>query len=76
MDEKFIKAQQAVDFLASDVWKRAYERARQSLHSQWEASADTETRERIWYTIKALDMVKTAIVSEASHIAVETAKAK
>lgn len=76
MDDKLLQAQEAADLLASDAWKRAYTAARNHLFKQWEAAGSPDVREQVWHTLKALDQVKTALVSEASQVSVNKMQAQ
>lgn len=71
MDEKQIKANEARSFLHSEVWKRAYEKTRASIHSQWEKEADKDKRDTLWHTLKGLDLVVSQLAMEASSAVIE-----
>jgi hypothetical protein len=76
MDEKFIKSREAHELLRSPAFERAFAVARQSLFTQWENELEPANRDAYWYTLKALERVKLALVQEATASIQEEAKAK
>lgn len=76
MDEKFLKSHEAHELLRNPAFERACVNARQSLFVQWENELEPSNRDTYWYTLKALERVKLALVQEASASIQEEAKAK
>ena len=76
MDEKFIKSREAHELLRSPAFDRAFTVARQSLFTQWENELEPANRDAYWYTLKALERVKLALVQEATASLQEEAKTK
>jgi hypothetical protein len=76
MDEKFIKSQEAHELLRHPAFERAYEGARLSLFAQWEKELEPANREAVWFTLKALERVKLALVQDATASIQEEAKTK
>jgi hypothetical protein len=76
MNEKFINSREAHELLRHPAFERAYGVARQSLFTQWENELEPANRDAYWYTLKALERVKLALVQEATVSIQEEAKAK
>lgn len=74
--DKYLHSKEAQELLASDAYKRAYERTRADIALTWENELDPAKREGLWHMLKALALVNKALVADATLALQEEAKAK
>jgi len=71
-------AQGAIELLKSETLKKAFAEIEADVLSLWRGStySDTETREKLWMQLHALEMVKSKLQSMVDGAKIATANAK
>jgi len=76
MDTRLERSQDANVLLHSDAFKRAYARAKERTIAAWAIETNPLERESLWHMLRALELIQSSLIAEASEAIQEEVKAK